>query len=285
MKCYLLLTLFFLSSAFAQSADKQIAADQVIYHFSTLDKRIAPDQFRRYVIPQLKSAINEYYLLIKNIEPTSADIIDIKKSYTQLTNQWEEWKSNCLVGADECDKKLQKIYKNYKGVEKNFNAFRGVLHQQDIRNTASVDTILSIHQELNELVVLDTRLLRALEEMLLTMNTPYWVPAPLAREIEQSLHRANLISGLIFTRLLPKNIADDFEFIWHSFISPIEKYVVRNNSDEFLMRKLETFNNNWNAFHMKIAKSNKDVDRSTIQIVSTMHTRWNNVLKVIMKRW
>ncbi len=264
---------------------KQVPADKVIYHFNTLDKRISPDQFRRYVIPQLKSLVNEYYLLIKRIEPLSAEIIEIKKIYNELVYEWDAWKGKCLAGGDNCAPALHKIYKKFKGSEKHIGAFRGILVNLDTKRPATVDTVLTMHKEFNEIVVLDTRILHALEEILITLDTPYWTPGALVNDIDRSLHRANLISGMIFTKLIPKEISDDFEFAWQSFINPIEKRVIHTNDDAFLMNRLEAYNNNWNSFHMKIAKSNKDVDRGIIQIVETMHTRWNNVLKIIMKRW
>lgn len=286
MKFFILLTLCLLHPELkAQQQKPSIPKDKVIYHFSELDKNISADQFRRYVIPQLKSMANEYYLLIKKIEPLSSEIIDIKRTYSSLSDQWTVWKSRCLGGGDNCNNLLHQVYKEFKGIEKHISAFSGVLPQLDTKRPAMVDTVLSMHSEFNELVLLDTKILRALEEMLITMDTPYWTPGPLANEIDLALHRANLISSMNFTRMIPKEIADDFEFVWNSFINPIEKRVIQTNDDTFLMKRLETFNNNWNAFHMKIAKSNKDVDRGLIQIVETMHTRWNNVLKVIMKLW
>lgn len=280
----LVLLLSLCAQAYAQPP-LQLPEDKVIYHFNTLDKRITPDQFRRYVIPQLKSLVNEYYLLIKKIEPLSSEIIDIKKTYTELTYEWNAWKAKCLTGGDQCSVALHKIYKEFKGIEQHIGAFSGILVSLDIKRPAAVDTVLAMHSEFNELVVLDTRMLRAMEEILITLDTPYWLPGSLANDIDQALHRANLVSGMIFTKLIPKEISDDFEFVWQSFIGPLEKRVVRTNDDAFLMNRLESYNNNWNAFHMKIAKSNKDVDRGVIQIVETMHNRWNNVLKVIMKRW
>lgn len=274
-----------LSTAWAQPKPKQVPKDKVIYHFNTLDKRIDASSFRRYVIPQLRSMANEYYLLIKKVEPLSSDMIEVKKTYEKLSIKWDEWKSKCLTGGENCAKMLRATYNEFVGVEENVGALRGSLSHLDITRPATVDTVLTMYTSISELAVIDTRLIHAIEEMLITLDTPYWSPGPLARDIDQALHRATLITGMAFTKLLPKEISSDFEFVWQSFINPIEKRVLRTDDDAFLMTRLEAYNNNWNAFHMKIAKSNKDVDRGVIQIVETMHNRWNNVLKVIMKRW
>lgn len=281
----LLLFIYGQNIAWAQAPKSKLPNDQVIYHFSTLDKRIDSSSFRRYVIPQLRSMVNEYYLLIKKVEPLSSDMIEVKKTYEKLSIRWDEWKSKCLTGGESCSKDLRSIYKEFVGVEENVGTLRGSLIHLDISRPASVDTVLTMYTDISELAVIDTRLIHALEEMLITLDTPYWAPGALARDIDQALHRATLITGMAFTKLLPKEISGDFEFVWQSFMNPVEKRVLRTNDDAFLMMRLEAYNNNWNAFHMKIAKSNKDVDRGVIQIVETMHTRWNNVLKVIMKRW
>tara|TARA_R110000868_G_scaffold117600_7_gene312279 strand:- start:7878 stop:8666 length:789 start_codon:yes stop_codon:yes gene_type:complete len=259
--------------------------DKVTYHFNSLDSRISSDSFRRYVTPQLRSMANEYYLLIKKVEPLSSDMIEVKKSYEKLSIKWDEWKSKCLTGGESCSKDLRKIYQEFVGVEENVGNLRGALSNLDSTRPASVDTVLAMYADISELSVIDTRLTHAIEEMLITIDTPYWSPSMLANDIDQALHRATIITGITFTRLLPSEISSDFEFVWQSFIHPIEKRVLRTNDDAFLMNRLEAYNNNWNSFHMKIAKSNKDVDRGVIQIVETMHNRWNNVLKVIMKRW
>lgn len=285
MKHVLVLLLFVYAQAWAQGPRPKMPKDQVVYHFSTLDNRIDASSFRRYVIPQLRSMVNEYYLLIKKVEPLSSDMIEVKKTYEKLSVRWDEWKSKCLTGGEGCSKDLRTIYQEFVGVEENVGTLRGSLIHLDITRPASVDTVLTMYTDISELAVIDTRLIHALEEMLITLDTPYWAPGALARDIDQALHRATLITGMAFTKLLPKEIAGDFEFVWQSFVNPVEKRVLRTNDDAFLMMRLEAFNNNWNAFHMKIAKSNKDVDRGVIQIVETMHTRWNNVLKVIMKRW
>lgn len=284
MKIALLLLLSAIS-AWAQPPHPTMPVGKVVYHFNSLDSRIASDSFRRYVIPQLRSMANEYYLLIKKVEPLSSDMIEVKKSYEKLSVKWDNWKSKCLTGEEGCSDSLRKIYQGFVGVEENVGDLRGALSNLDATRPATVDTVLAMYADISELAVIDTRLTHAIEEMLITIDTPYWSPGALAHDIDQSLHRASLITGMTFTRLLPHEISSDFEFVWQSFIHPIEKRVLRTNDDAFLMKRLEAYNNNWNSFHMKIAKSNKDVDRGVIQIVETMHNRWNNVLKVIMKRW
>ena len=284
MKFVLFLTLFS-SLTWAQPKQPLMPKDKVTYHFNSLDSRISSDSFRRYVTPQLRSMANEYYLLIKKVEPLSSDMIEVKKSYEKLSIKWDEWKSKCLTGGESCSKDLRKIYQEFVGVEENVGNLRGALSNLDSTRPASVDTVLAMYADISELSVIDTRLTHAIEEMLITIDTPYWSPSMLANDIDQALHRATIITGITFTRLLPSEISSDFEFVWQSFIHPIEKRVLRTNDDAFLMNRLEAYNNNWNSFHMKIAKSNKDVDRGVIQIVETMHNRWNNVLKVIMKRW
>lgn len=270
---------------FSQPKHPDMPEGKVVYHFNSLDSRISSDSFRRYVIPQLRSLTNEYYLLIKKVEPLSSDMIEVKKSYERLSVRWDDWKSKCLIGAEGCSKDLRKIYQGFVGVEENVGSLRGSLSNLDQSRPATVDTVLAMYEDISELTVLDTKITHALEEMLITIDTPYWSPGTLGRDIDQALHRATIITGITFTRLLPDNITSDFEFVWQSFINPIEKRILRTNDDAFLMNRLEAYNNNWNAFHMKIAKSNKNVDRGVIQIVETMHNRWNNVLKVIMKRW
>lgn len=277
----LLYCTLFLSSLQAVELPK----DQVIYHFSTLDKRIEANGFRRYVVPQLRSMANEYYLLIKKIEPLSSDMIEVKKAYERLAIKWDEWKNKCLNSGADCANNLRKVYKDFAKAEDNIVGLRSSLINLDMTQPATVDTIMAMQTDIRELVVIDTRIVHAFEEMLITIDTPYWSPGTLASIIDQSLHRAAIITGMAFTKLLPKEIVTDFEFVWQAFINPVEKRVLRTDDDAFLMNRLEIFNNNWNAFHMKIAKSNKDVDRGVIQIVDTMHNRWNNVLKVIMKRW
>jgi len=278
--------LFFIPAlVLAQPKHPLMPKDKVSYHFNTLDSRIPSDSFRRYVVPQLRSMANEYYLLIKKVEPLSSDMIEVKKTYEKLSIRWDNWKSKCLVGGEGCSKDLRTIYQEFVGVEENVGSLRGSLSNLDMTRPATVDTVLAMYADISELSVLDTKLTHALEEMLITIDTPYWAPGALGHDIDQALHRATLITGITFTRLLPDEIASDFEFVWQSFIGPIEKRVLRTNDDAFLMKRLEAYNNNWNSFHMKIAKSNKDVDRGVIQIVETMHNRSNNVLKVIMKRW
>jgi len=239
----------------------------------------------RYVRPQLRSIVKEYFHILKKINPSQENLIDLWYSVQKLNDLWVKWKLECPVSSEEvCQNTLKEIYKESRELDlatldfqKNHLGFKG-------RSGDYLDNSIKLSNSLDNIHNMNYRVLHIVEEAMLIRSTPYKSYALLNESLTALLHEMLVNSELIMSSLLEKEFRPIFDLVWTSFIKRIERQVLFKNDKDFLIDHLGDLNLAWNTFHMKVSKSDLRLPKAQLQIVSIMHNRWNSVLKVMLRR-
>jgi hypothetical protein len=76
----------------------------------------------------------------------------------------------------------------------------------------------------------------------------------------------------------------EFTSFWSDFIRPVKNKILPQNDKKLFIHKLNDLNLRLNILNVVLTKRNKKINKQTTAILKTIHRRWNNILKVTLKR-
>jgi hypothetical protein len=273
---FLVLNIFFNSPA---------KAGYSYFHSKKEDMQLTRESFIRYVRPQSRSIVQEYYHLLKKLDPVHANLIQTKNLISDIRNNWSDWERSCFKMNPECEKSLKVIYQqNYKLELLLFAITDKGINLKQAYEQNKLDSFLMLSGSLDKIRRLNYQLLHSLEETLITSQTSYERYNSTRSIFNKHIHEMGLASEIIITSQVSKSYKKDFDFIWVSFISKLDRYIVKKKNLKFLLSNLEDLNISWNAFHMKMAKGNKGLPKAQVKLIGIMHNRWNSILKMILRK-
>lgn len=244
------------------------------------DINLSDYEFNRYVRPQLISITQDYYTLIISLNPEL-------KPYKQVSKN--------LYSLYLSSKELKK-YKNHNNSEKPLKILKSMLKKL---NT----TLKSINDPPNN----NNKKYFTAENIVESMNThSYFMQSflTLYQNIQNSyfLKSANIKGAISFHDLRRKinNVHNDYqsfilastdnrfrtEFMsfWSDFIKPVNTLILPKNDKKLFISKLNDLNLRLNILNMILTKRNKKIPPQTKTLLKIIHNRWNNILKVTLRR-
>lgn len=274
MKLLIALALCFCSAA---------NANYQFYNFDAKKFTVSDSSYRRYIIPQLKSLLKEYYHILEKIDPLQKEVITVKAQTIKMSQAWSKIKKTCLDITPECTDGLRDIYHLSRDLDQNLSTY---LSEKMVfpSDNLKVDSTLKLHGSLDKLFNLNYKNLHAMEEYLITFDTPLFPYNKIHRHLGQNLHLMNLTCEFAMTGKLIPEIQEEFDFAWTHFFKIVEDHLLANRGQKFLLNRLGELNMSWNAFSMRMTKGNLKVPSDVSKIVKLMHNRWNSILKIILKR-
>ncbi|TNF28762.1 MAG: hypothetical protein EP319_08400 [Deltaproteobacteria bacterium] len=282
----ILATLFMLfSTTSSANTAGEMSVSYPYFHLKKEDIDINRAVFLRYVRPQLKSIVKEYFHILKKLEPSQENLIELWSNVQTLNDLWVKWKLECPVSSEEvCRDTLKEIYKESRKLDlvtldfhKNHLGYRG-------RSGDYIDNVIKLSNSLDNIHNMNYRVMHIIEEAMLIRGTPYNPNALVNESLTSLLHEMLVDSELILSSLLEKDFRPIFDLVWASFIKRIERQILFKDDKDFLVEHLGNLNLAWNTFHMKVSKSDLRLPKAQLQIVTIMHNRWNSVLKVMLRR-
>ena len=238
----------------------------------------------RYIKPQLKAMVSEYYQTLTSLHPLNSQLISVKELTQKARGEWKHWNHRCTTWNASCIKDLKKIKKLQKDLEVQTTSLqKQVFDKSFFTSQFFTDSLFLLSSDLDELSMLNYKTIDAMDLipiLAIDSNIPSQGKIDF---IESQLSNMQLLSEKIFTQLLPKNLKRQYSELWFFFIKELERYLALNKSDAFFLNKLEFLNQNWNTFHMLLSKHIVQAPQSTINTLSIMHNRWNSILKVLLK--
>ena len=243
-------------------------------------------QFSRWVHPQVRNIVHEFYTILKKIDGIHGGLIEIKNKILKVTLHWEEWKKTCLPLLPPCHGQLKQSYETMRQVNVLIGPLqRELFHIPPSTISEKIDARIHLAFQLDRLATFSYQILHLLEGMMMSTRIPYAHPPPPPSEdpFGQLLHNMLLTSELTITGQVDKKIKEEFDYLWANFIKVLELYVVFKRQKDYLVKGLETFNISWNSFHMKLSKDHNKLPRHLLNTLKIMHGRWNSILKIILK--
>lgn len=260
-----------------------VSANYQFYHFDKKDFPINKRSYQRYVLPQLKNILKEYYQILGKLDPLQKEVIKIKSQTLKMTKVWRDAKKSCREVSVQCTTGLRKIYHLSRSLDQNLSSYlkdRMIFPEENV----NIDSTLKLHASMDKLFNLNYQNLHAMEEYLITFDTPLFPHNKIHHNLGKNLHMMSLTCELAMTGKLLPNIQKEFDFIWNHFFKVIEDHLTQKRGQDFLLSRLGELNMSWNSFSMKMTKGILEVPEEVSKLVKLMHNRWNSILKIILRR-
>lgn len=256
------------------------------YNFNKLKVKINRASYQRYIRPQLKNIVSDYFHIMKKIEPAEQDLISVRNKTQKMNDIWRSWTSRCGKNhAGDCHTLLHNLYKESRALDRIILSFQNQrLRIKNFGLSKILDTVLHLTSDLDKISSINYMILHFSEESLMTDTTTYQANSLVQDKFTVLLHKMLVSSELILPALISNDFKEVFDQVWYGFIKPIDRQIVQEDNPDYLLRHLGDLNLSWNAFHMKVAKSELKMNKSELQTVQIMHNRWNSILKVILRK-
>ena len=256
--------------------------ETVLYHFDTLKRPLPSSLFVRYVRPQIKNIVNEYFTLLKEIEPVGKQITEIR-GLLKPSDQHFKDPQLCSIPSEACLDILRKALTTHYAIDKIVAIILQSIVPTQRGRSSSMDSTLIFRGKVSEFLRENLAIIQEVEEMLLLSHTPYQTHTKTLQDLHTRRYALRLHFDQLSTLLLPTNISDDFTSIYLNFIKPLDRDASVQGGEVGLMGNLEKLNNLWNAFHMKMTKSSIKIGKRPTDIIASMHRHWNSVLKIVLQ--
>lgn len=255
------------------------------YPKSIKNPHLTSHTFFRYVRPQIRNIVNEYFFVIKQYVPAKANLINLRQKILKLSTIWEDKKNTtkCLNRSPECKDLLKITYQRSGLIDREiFKLLKGNHFKHKKNHHADMDNKLNLYANIYGLSNLNFTILRILEKHLIMLDTPYDNSFN-SFYLKDLLRRLLVLSEVSLISSIKTNVGKEFDFLWANFIKQLENQILIKKNPLFLMKNLKDLNITWNSFHRNLTKSKSNLTKTDLKVIKIMHNRWNSILKITLK--
>lgn len=246
--------------------------------------KIDPRSFSRYVLPQLRALTQEFYHILKKLNPIHDSTIKLYEQLSKNERMFKTFRKDCRQINESCYDMLKELYMQTRKTDRLIlGPQNNLMSLSNVNNTQELEGLLHLISGLGEMANQNYRLMHALEEYILTANTiffPYYDGRSL---IEPTLHKMLLSSELMLTQQLETKLRRDFHAAWMHFFKEVDQKILYEKDKVYMVKRLEELNLAWNTFHMKMTKGNHNLPKNIVSLIKIMHNRWNSCLKIVLR--
>ncbi|MBL7666140.1 MAG: hypothetical protein JNM93_13475 [Bacteriovoracaceae bacterium] len=253
------------------------------FSFFMEDAEVNEQMYKRYVRPQVKSIIVDFYSAIKGFEGAQADLANAIKNLSETKEQLYELAAECPTYIEEkCSAKLSQIYRSLALFEEQHTMLSGKLQCPLDYFSGCFQSYKASFEAKNHLLKLmanieQVQIILAKKEKQTIMD--HW-------KLEKDFGQVEYFAHIMLFSSLNEKYQEPFTTVYLFYIKPIQDWFLNpSNSQKLLLQNVETFNHSWNEFNFKMLKTLvKESPRKVTIMVSTMHGRWNSILRIILKQ-
>ncbi|MEC8625225.1 MAG: hypothetical protein VXY34_10425, partial [Bdellovibrionota bacterium] len=89
----------------------QNALSYPYYYFEKKNNLISSREFNRYIKPQIRSIVAEYYFMLKKMDPFQGQSISFQNQFNQIYSNWEMESKKCFAAKDFlCEKAFKTLH-------------------------------------------------------------------------------------------------------------------------------------------------------------------------------
>ena len=243
---------------------------------------VSPESFRRYIRPQIKSIIQEYYSILVKTGPHQEDLINLRRQIFALWAFIEEEKNQQInhqgpTGHDP----FPEIYRKIKSIDLLILKIWPRLFREDEHALINVYATL-LTRPLDLIASKTYQGGHYLENLLAFTPPPAEIPATLASIQQKFTYPMLLQAESILTVELDKELQENFDGVFRSFIYPLEKYLLTDQDRDYLLARVAELNMAWHSFHTKMVSHDYHLSMNTITTLAMIRNRWNSIMKLIV---
>ena len=248
--------------------------------YTAKDINLSKYSFNRYVRPQLINIAHDYQTLLIILNPELKSLSQFSKIFSALKTHslklQEKYKSKDFEGAEvELSKSIDKLAAGVKLLEK----------IPDLKNKKHFTTedVLQSFSQFQEFKKYFYDLYILYQNTLFMVQAKVELPVPL-HKIHNQLRTSYTQFNLLLLDTSDERFKKDFIAFWNDFINPVLNLILPHNDKKFFLVKLNDLNLRLNFLNVSLTKRNKKITKQTKTILKIIHRRWNNILKVTLKR-
>ncbi len=248
------------------------------WSYAPKDINLSTFEFNRYVKPQLISISQDYQTLVIALNP---ELKAFKPVAKKLQNIKEKSLSLNLKSSNK-DLIIQKY--NYLLSELNsiikLSAKKPILHD---KKYFSAD---ELHMSFKYFNAFRASLLN-IYQLIENDYSLYKAGIKQIRSGHVLGNKINLLQNDFQTFILAASdnrFKTEFLSFWSDFIRPVNNIVLPQNNQSVFISKLNDLNLRLNVLNVVLTKRNKRISPQTKTLLKIIHRRWNNILKVTLKR-
>lgn len=215
-------------------------------------------QYRQYVVPQVKALISNYkkilFFLSPKLEAESKIIDEFDNFISYKPSFIQKCKAN--IKSPECKEEAKKI----------FSALEKMKETQRI----SIKDPLEAFDKKLQLLFFKQEVIKDYK--------------PNIYEFQKDIEELYFSYHLDLISTVPESIRTEVHGLWINFIYPLTFELKDESAESFFKENTTILNRAWNLFHVQISKRDLKVEQKDLNFVAIMHSRWNQILKVILKR-
>lgn len=216
-------------------------------------------QYIRYVKPQVKNLLSSYQKILLSLSNKK-----LESEKTNLSNIYDFIKmkdplfKSCKIDikSESCHQEINKC-------------LRVLTKLQETSIKSSKKSFLQFSKKL-EMILFKQKILKDYKVDLYG--------------IQKEMSDIYLSYNLKLIDYIPEFFRPEFHGLWTNFIYPLTFELKDDSAENFFIKNTTILNRAWNLFHVRISKRGFKVEKKNLTFISLMHSRWNQVLKIVLKR-
>ncbi len=250
------------------------------FGYNAKDVNLSDYGFQRYVRPQLISITQDYYTLLTTVNPEFKELKSLNKIFQRLRSQLKAIQSS--YRQQKFDVTLINLGSSLNLLRQGMRLLASGPDLKQKEHFSPEDSLVSFDRffQLRKSVY---QLYMDYENIHFFVTAKIEVPLMLTKlnhQIDDSYNMYNIL----LLESSDVRFQNEFTSFWSDFIKPINNLVLPNHDKKLFISKLNDFNLRLNILNVVLTKRNKRISKQTQTLLKIMHNRWNNILKVTLKR-
>lgn len=250
------------------------------FGYSKSDINLTRFEFNRYVKPQLISITQDYYTLVSILNPELKSFRKLSSTYQKLKKLQNKIEVICTQDKiDRCSIVTMELIDV-------LNSQRNILEEKLDFTKKEQFTADDLLHSFDQLFTLRSHHLKIQEKaqhfffllQLDQLNTP--AIFEMKKEIVTS---ENLLNDFLI-KCSDRRFRTEFTSFWSDFIRPVNNAILVRDDMNLFEKKLGDLNLRLHFLNVVLTKRNKPISKQAKTLLKVIHRRWNNVLKVTLRR-
>lgn len=244
------------------------------------DIKLTKYEFDRYVKPQLTSITQDYYTLMTIINPEIKPLKPIYTKLSKLKDLTDKLQLTCeKKDKIDCKESLVKMQKLL------LEAFLTTHTELDFKdkNYFTADDLL-VHMDLSYQLKEQIEDLQQQAEILFFLTvTGKKTKLPLQTFKRDLIQTENVLNDFLI-RSSDARFRNEFMSFWSDFIRPVNNLILPQDNMKVFTIKVSDLNLRLHFLKVALTKRNKKISKQAKTLLEVIHNRWNNILKVTLRR-
>ncbi len=252
------------------------------YAYSLKQIKFSTLEYNRYILPQMRSIVQDYYTALRIYSEQEDLVQQIQNAQNQFYRNWADFEKSCSSkSTDDCPAAIEKIDQSL-AVFLNFFE-KNILKATVLKNlNESRDNFLRFRfDSWSNLIKLESLI------DLIKLQIKFKIRPNYDHELIYLRKYANYVDlavTVIQIELGPEETRDFFRTVFYGFIYPMKERIINSdNGADVFKHQLKELNFSWNEFNVQMSKRIGPISNKKETILSTMHRRWNSILRVALQ--